>query len=194
MRRLTIILEIILLFVLPVLWFFLGLGIDLIKQFIFVVFVGLVLLLAISRKMSFYEMGFRTDNFFKSIKLFLPGTIIIIIFLLVYKFIFNEKNYWWNSFFFVYYFLIGVLAQEFVYRGYLLVQLKQLFKNSILIIVVNALLFSWVHILHKDIFVMMGAFVLGAYLTWAYLKQPNIIAVSIAHGLVGTVAIILGFL
>ena len=77
MTRLSIIGEIILLYVLPVLWFVLGLGQWEQRLVVFEVFVVIVIILSISRKMNFYEMEFRTDNFIKSIKLLLPGSLFL---------------------------------------------------------------------------------------------------------------------
>lgn len=198
MWRFTIILEIFLLFVLPVLWFLLGLGNWQQRLVVFQIFVGLAILLAISHKMSFREMGFRFDNFFKSLKLLLPGTIIFILIIVVfYQFGISSRYYfdnWLKNIFFIYYFLLGAISQEFAYRGYLLVRLKQIFRSPVLIIIVNSLLFSWVHVLHKDISVMIGTFFFGVYLTWVYLKSPNIFAASLVHAIVGALVIIFGFL
>lgn len=198
MRRLTIILEIILLFGLPVLWFLLGLGSDGIRLYVFEIFVGLLILLAISHKMSWREMGFRLDNFLKSAWLLLPGTVLAVAIIFVfYKLGIGTKyyfGYWWRNDFFLYYFLLGAFSQEFGFRGYLLQQLKQVFKNPLAIIIINASLFAWLHILHHSVFITIEAFIFGAYLTWVYLKKPNIIAATLAHGLVGAAVIILGFM
>jgi len=198
MRRLTIILEIVLIFVLPVLWFLLGLGTNEIRLYVFEIFVVLVLVLAISRKMNFRGMGFRLDNFWKSLKLLLPGTILaVIIILVLFKLNIGTKYFfgqWWKNNFFPYYVLLGTFSQEFGFRGYLLMRLKSLFKNPLLIILINALLFAWLHILHYRVFVIVEAFVFGAYLTWVYLKQPNIFAATLAHAVVGAFVIILGFM
>lgn len=198
MRRLTIILEIILLFVLPVLWFLLGLGSDSIRLYVFEIFVVLFLILAISRKMNFRAMGFRLDNFLESAWLLLPGTVLAVaITFIFYKLHIGTKyyfGYWWRNDFFLYYFLLGAFSQEFGFRGYLLMRLKELFRNPLPIIFVNALLFAWIHILHHSLFIFVEAFVFGAYLTWVYLKKPNIIAATLAHGLVGAAVIILGFM
>jgi len=198
MRRLTIFLEIILIFVLPVFWFLLGLGSNGIRLYVFEVFVVFALLLAISRKMSWREMGFRLDNFLKSAWLLLPGTVLAVAIIFVfYKLGIGTKyyfGYWWRNDFFLYYFLLGAFSQEFGFRGYLLMRLKEIFKHPAPIIIINALLFAWLHILHQSVFITVEAFVFGAYLTWAYLKKPNIIAATLAHGLVGAAVIILGFM
>lgn len=198
MRRLTIVLEIVLIFVLPVLWFLLGLGFWQQRLVVFEIFVGLLVLLVINHKMSWREMGFRLDNFWKSVKLLLPGTILAIIILLVlFKLNIGTKYFfsqWWKNIFFPYYVLLGTASQEFGFRGYLLLRLKSLFRNPLLIVLINALLFAWLHILHYRVFVIVEAFLFGAYLTWVYLKHPNIIAATLAHALVGGAVIILGFM
>jgi len=198
MHRLAIILEIILIFILPILWFLLGLGLWEHRLVIFEIFVGLLILLAISHKMNFREMGFRLDNFFQSARLLFPGVLLaIIIIVLFYEFRIGTKyffNNWWNNYFFAYYFLLSALSQEFGYRGYLVTRLKSLFKNPLPIILINASLFALLHILHLSLFITIEAFFFGAFLTWVYLKKPNLIASSLAHALVGGLVIILGFM
>jgi len=198
MHRLTIVLEIVLIFILPVFWFLLRLGFWQQRLIVFEIFVGLLVLLAINHKMSWREMDFRLDNFWKSVKLLLPGTILaIIIILVLFKLNIGTKYFfsqWWKNIFFPYYVLLGTFSQEFGFRGYLLLRLKSLFRNPLLIILINALLFAWLHILHYRVFVIVEAFVFGAYLTWVYLKQPNIFATSLAHTLVGGMVIIMGFM
>jgi len=198
MQRLTIILEIILIFILPILWFLLGLGLWEHRLVVLEIFVGLLIFLAISHKMNFHEMGFRTDNFFQSARLLLPGVFLaIIIILLLYKFQIGTRyffNNWWENYFFAYYLLLAAISQEFGYRGYLLTKLKSLFKNPLPIILINASLFALLHVLHLSLFISIEAFFFGAFLTWVYLKKPNIIASSLSHALVGGLVIILGFM
>jgi membrane protease YdiL (CAAX protease family) len=196
MPRTRVILEILLLFVLPVVWFVIGLGQWEQRLVVFEIFIGLVIILAVSRQMSFRDMGFRLDNFFSSAKLLLPGTILgVLIIIILFNLRFSDWYFreWYKNEFFFYYLIPGILSQEFAYRGFLLTRLKKIATQPIFIIIGNAALFALLHALHQSWFVAAGAFVMGAYLAWVYLKQPNILAASLAHGLIGSAAIILGF-
>lgn len=196
MHRLRTILEILLLFVLPIVWFVVGLGQWEQRLVVFEIFIGLAVILAVSRRMDFKDMGFRLDNFLAAAKLLLPGTIIgVLVIFILSKLHLSDWYFrdWYKNEFFFYYVFLGVLSQEFAYRGFLLARLKEVAKNPLVLIVVNAILFAMLHALHQSWQVGAEAFVLGAYLTWVYLKQPNILATSISHGLIGGAAIILGF-
>jgi len=197
MHRACVILEILLLFVLPIVWFVVGLGQWEQRLVVFEIFIGLAVILAVARRMDFKAMGFRLDNFLAAAKRLLPGTLIgLATVFLMRQLNLGEDFYfkdWYRNEFFFYYTFLGVLSQEFAYRGFLLSRLKEITKNPLVIIFVNASLFAMLHALHQSWLVGAEAFALGAYLTWVYLKQPNILATSISHGLIGGAAIILGF-
>lgn len=198
MHRLHIAIEITLLFIIPIIWFMLGLSPVESRLIVFEIFIGLILVLAISRRMSFRDMGFRLDNFLVSLKLMLPGIVIgLAAVIILYKLKLSSGwffNGWYKNIFFFYYAILGVFSQEFAFRGFLLSKLKEITSEPIFIILINATLFAALHALHQSWSVAGGAFLLGAYLTWAYLKQPNIIAAWLMHTIVGGAAIILGFI
>ncbi|MFH0952620.1 MAG: CPBP family intramembrane glutamic endopeptidase [Patescibacteria group bacterium] len=189
--------EIVLLFILPITWFYLELAPRDWDLAVFEIFIVLLAVLAFGRRIGWRRLGFRWDNFRAAVKQFLPGTAIIAaIMSVLYYFKVGTTYYfegWWRNEYFIYYILFGVLSQEFAFRGFLIDRLKQAADNKWMIIVVAAVLFSLLHSLHHSSMLWLGAFSLGLFWAWAYLKQPNIYVVSISHAIIGSVAIILGF-
>ncbi|MDD5040448.1 MAG: CPBP family intramembrane metalloprotease [Patescibacteria group bacterium] len=197
MHRIRIILEIILVFVVPILWFVLGLGEHEHRLIVFELLVGLTVALALMHRMGFRALGFRTDNFLAAAKLLLPGSVLALAALFILFKLHIGVHYffsdWYANVYFFYYLSLGVISQEFAYRGFLLLRLKQVTANPFILIATNAVLFAFLHVLHESWQVAIETGVLSAYLTWIYLKQPNIYATCLAHSIVGGAAIILGF-
>ncbi|HCJ52521.1 MAG TPA: hypothetical protein DIS62_05285 [Candidatus Kerfeldbacteria bacterium] len=197
MKRFFAIAELLAVYVTPVAVFYFGLLPYGARLLFLEVFAALVILLTITRRMNLRDMGFRWDTFAPSAKLLLPGTIIAVGVLVVSFLLGIGTEYvfksWWTNSFFLYYLAVGAFSQEFGYRGYLLQRLRIVSSNPWFLVIANSILFSLLHALHRDNLVFIGTFIFGLYLTWVYVKRPNILASTLAHGIVGTVAIILGF-
>ncbi|MFH1236432.1 MAG: CPBP family intramembrane glutamic endopeptidase [Parcubacteria group bacterium] len=197
MKRITAGLEITLIYVVSVgIFFFEFLPYD--TRLIFLeTFAALVLLMTLIRKIRLRDIGFRMDTFVPAAKLLFPGTAICVAILVACFILGIGTEYvfgrWWANTFFLYYLAVGAFSQEFGYRGYLLQRLRVISGNIWFLIIANSVLFSLLHALHRDTLVFIGTFIFGAYLTWAFVKRPNMLASTLAHGIVGTVAIILGF-
>ena len=196
-KKIYVIIEVLLIFFLPVLVYRLGWLPIGTRLYALEIFAATVVVLTITYHIKLQAIGFRLDTFLPAIKLLLPGTLTMMaVLFLFYKFNLISDyfiNDWWKNSFFIYYFFIGAPSQEFGYRGYLLHRLQSITSRRWALIILNAVLFAWLHILFQDPYVLIGTFIFGLYLTWVYLKQPNIYASSIAHGLVGATGIILGF-
>lgn len=197
MKRFNVAAEIILIFVVPVLVFYFELipyGARLAALEIFFAF---VVLLAMARKMNFRSLGFRMDTFKASAKMLIPLTVVALVVLFVAYFSDFGTTYffkeWWKNIYFLYYLILGALTQEFGYRVFLLQRLRSISYNKTFLLLSNSLLFALLHSLHKDWLILAGTFLFGMYLTWVYMKHPNILSSTLAHGIVGATAIILGF-
>ncbi|MFC1662832.1 CPBP family intramembrane glutamic endopeptidase [Patescibacteria group bacterium] len=191
--RVSIILEALFLLVLPVALFTFRILPLLWRYWIMEAALLIIIILIIKRRITLKELGLRRDNFILSIKAFLPGTLLIASVLIVVYFIKGRPDIWWNTVFFVYYFLIGVISQQFAFQGYLSRRLQRIINSKVLIIVIVGLMFSLLHTYRLQPEISVATFILGMYWTWTYLKQPNIYAVSLSHGIIGTTAILLGF-
>ncbi|HPA25185.1 MAG TPA: CPBP family intramembrane metalloprotease [bacterium] len=80
--------------------------------------------------------------------------------------------------------------QEFLYRGFLIYKLKKIFSSSILIILINASLFAFMHIIYEPLaLILLLTFVPGLFLSWLSLKFPNLWLLSLSHGILNFFAI-----
>jgi membrane protease YdiL (CAAX protease family) len=82
-------------------------------------------------------------------------------------------------------FLVALMIsppQEFVYRSYLMPRLAKIFKWKWLIIVIDALLFSLLHLPYGNSFVVLPiTFLAGTMFAWVYMRKDNFYLVSILH-------------
>ena len=148
-------------------------------------------------KWTHEEMGVRHDNFKKAIPFYLLFTVLSLgaLFIISQKVsmpmnVFT-KIFYWKTFIF---FLPSSFFQEFAFRSFLMPRLKRIFSNNFTIILVNAVLFTWMHVIYSSWGLLMPIlFVSGIFFAWLYLKYPNLILVSISHALLNVTAVLLGF-
>ncbi|MEI7810376.1 MAG: type II CAAX endopeptidase family protein [bacterium] len=84
--------------------------------------------------------------------------------------------------------------QEFAFRSFLLPRLKMIYDNKFIVIFLNAILFTLIHIIYPNWGVGLPlAFFSGIFFAWLYLKYPNLLLISIAHAILNITAVLLGF-
>jgi len=146
---------------------------------------------------SYEEMGIRHDNFRAALPLYLIFTLVglIAIFLIYFK-VPMAREVYTNLFYlrtFVL-FLPSSFVQEFAFRSFLIPRLKLLFKSDWIVIFVNAILFMLMHIIYFSWGIVLPAvFIMGVLLSWLYMKYPNLIIISLAHGVLNLTSVLLGF-
>lgn len=86
------------------------------------------------------------------------------------------------SFFYV---VFSVYPQEFIYRHFFFARYKALFSNPKLFIFVNAVLFSFAHLMFFNILVFVLTFIGGIIFALTYSKTRSLMLVSIEHSLYG---------
>jgi membrane protease YdiL (CAAX protease family) len=150
-------------------------------------------ILIIKRKTSARVLGLRKDNFLSGIKVFMPGTIMITAGLLLTFFLKGGNELWWDTKFFLYYWLVGVFSQQFAFQGYLSRRLRHVTEKKWFVVIIIGLMFSFLHSYRLQPEISAATFFLGMYWAWTYIKVPNLYAVSLSHGIIGTVSILLGF-
>ncbi|MFH1608948.1 MAG: type II CAAX endopeptidase family protein [Patescibacteria group bacterium] len=147
-------------------------------------------------KWTHEEMGLRLDNFKKAIPFYAIFTIlgIVILFFIQYKLglqNLNTKEFFIRSWIF---FIPISIFQEFAFRSFLIPRLKYLYDNKFTIILVNAILFTLIHIIYPNLGIGLAvAFVSGIFFSWLYIKYPNLLLVSVSHAVLNIIAILLGF-
>lgn len=101
---------------------------------------------------------------------------------------------WWTQPHFLFLFLIVSFLQEFAYRSFLIPKLKQIFDDRLGIVIINALLFTLLHIIYPIPQLMLPlAFIGGLAFSVIYMKYPNLFLISLTHSVLNFVAVLHGF-
>ena len=87
---------------------------------------------------------------------------------------------------------ISVPLQELIYRTYYFNRYESLFKNDLVFILVNGLIFSLAHIFFKNALVLLMTFVGGLLFALTYKKTRSTLLVSIEHAIYGYWLFIVG--
>ena len=110
------------------------------------------------------------------------------------RFEMEPQSQWWTMPHFLILFIVVSVLQEFAYRAFLIPKLKVLFTDRLGIVLINALLFTLLHIIFPIPQIMLPmAFIGGLVFAVIYMKYPNLVLVSIAHSVLNFVAVLHGF-
>lgn len=86
------------------------------------------------------------------------------------------------------------ILQEIVFRGILMNMLRRAFKSPIFIIILNAAVFAFLHVIYlNSIFVLPMTFIAGVGFAWIYYQYENLPLISVAHTILNFTAMVLGF-
>ena len=96
--------------------------------------------------------------------------------------------------FFVFYVFISCPIQEFLYRGSLEAMLDKLRLSYIARMLISSLLYSFVHIIYRDIITLLLTFIIGLIWFFCYQKTKNLLGVSLSHAVLGVVTIVAGII
>ncbi len=195
-RRSRTFIEIIFLFIVPVALIYWGI----IPRGSFVpvlaIYTSFVILLVLHEHWSLKTLDIRFDNIRKTAIPYLIFTAagvaaIIVLASLLEKEILMPGNLY--VLFFLWSLPIG-FVQEFLYRGFLMHELHRVYTSVGTVIFVNAVLFAFLHILYTPAAVIVPiTFVGGLAFAYMYHKYPNLLLISISHGILNFVAIVYSF-
>lgn len=165
---------------------------------ILILLLSVVVIYGIIRKERWHEedLGLHLHNFRKN---FFPYAAFTIVGAWLLMWLADKLGYeaslgFWKSPHFIFLFLPISFFQEFAYRGFLMPLLRKIFSKTSTVIVVNALLFSFLHIIYPHPEVMLPvAFVGGLAFAWIYHHYKNLLLVSISHSVLNYIAVALGF-
>ena len=140
------------------------------------------------------DLGINKNNILKSIKRSLLLIIVSIIIIIIFKLLHIDK---YNSnesiFFYIFYILISCPIQEFLYRG-VFGYFEKVYNNKYLWLIISSLLYSFIHIIYKDILTCILTFIIGIIWYILYRKDYNLVGVSISHIIIGILTISLGII
>lgn len=95
----------------------------------------------------------------------------------------NKKVFWENVWFYIF---LSAPLQEFMSRGYILPYLKMLrWNNLVIFLITSTFIFAFSHYFIENKWVWIGATVLGLVWGVSYWYYPNLVLISISHGIIG---------
>ena len=86
----------------------------------------------------------------------------------------------------IFYSILSVYPQEFLYRSFFFSRYEILFQNPYLLIALNALVFSFAHILFKNLFVLIITLVGGVIFAITFFRTRSLLLTSVEHALYGS--------
>ena len=142
------------------------------------------------------EMGIHLHNVKKSLPFYLFFTVLGVVALLLIDHKMNLPDLDTRSLIVrTWIFFVPIsFFQEFAFRAFLIPRLKEVYKNIYIIILINATLFTLMHIIYPNLGIGLPiAFVSGVFFAWLYLKHPNLLLITISHSILNIFAVLLGF-
>ncbi|HZJ41251.1 MAG TPA: type II CAAX endopeptidase family protein [Candidatus Saccharimonadales bacterium] len=191
-----IILQILLVFIVPVL--LLQVGVIPISWRIpaLVVAVSIFFFILVRERWTLKMMHIETKNLRKFAWPYIIFTIVSVIAISFFgeQIGHEEFSHWWTNKHFIYLFLVVSIFQEVAYRGYLIPALKKLLGVPFLIILVNALIFAYMHSIFGNLQINLTvAFIGGLGFAIMYLKYPNLILITLSHAVLNFAVVLYGF-
>lgn len=81
--------------------------------------------------------------------------------------------------------LFSVLPQTIIYRAYFFHRFKGLLKNDNALVLLNAILFAWLHIIFGNWFAVITTFIAGIFFSLTYLRSKSMLVCATEHALYG---------
>lgn len=164
---------------------------------LFLVFVGCLIYLL--RDKSFKNKHFRWNGF-KNWKPMLLRFGISAVALTLYMIFFQPQNLfiiirqkvWLWVLIFVFYPVWSAYPQELIYRAFFFHRYGSLFPDSRWLIAVNAILFSFLHIIFNNLVAVIATFFVGLLFAYTYQKSKSLLAVFVEHALYGNFVFTIG--
>lgn len=101
---------------------------------------------------------------------------------------------WWTNIKFLLLFIPLSVAQEIIFRGVLMNMLRRVFSSKWFIIILNAAVFSLMHIIYLNaLFTLTLTFIAGIGFALMYYKYPNLVLISISHTILNFTGMVLGY-
>lgn len=152
-------------------------------------------LYSFTRGLTSVELGIRRDNLVASLRInFLVslGFLALLSVLYYCGCIAGPFYSVWGTFVPFYLFLSAPI-QEFLFRGFLLAEMRASgIERGWVFVLVSALSFSFIHIIYGDWLTMLVTFLGGLVWGVVYYRVPNLAGVSLSHALFGLLALLGG--
>ena len=159
------------------------------------ILIGLLVIgIMINEKWSLRKIGLNFNKPFDGFGLYSLITILSIGLILALANIFNfetiQLDLQEHEHFNIFLLFLLSFIQELIYRSFLIEKLKCLTTNKSKIILWASLLFAFMHTIFPPLlFFTFGTFIAGLIWSWAYLKYPNLIFITLSHMAINATAI-----
>ena len=130
--------------------------------------------------------GMRRDNFWPALRAHLPCVIVSVIVVIGFGVVNNSLNLPRSFWFTIALYPIWGIAQQFALQNLIGRNLTALSSKPLVIAVVASLMFGVAHLPRLDLVAL--TLVAGIFLTLVYRRNPNLWAVGIVHGILGSMA------
>lgn len=193
-EQLKVILIIVFVYILPVLLLFSG-WCSFAWRFAILILINIIVIL-ITRLYSFTleELGITRNNLGKSIKAIALPTLVFSLLMLINYLIYGVRidNSAYGLLFYLFFVIISSPLQEFLYRGFLFGIFNRAKFPDRLKILLSTLLYSFVHLIYRDIPTLLLTLLIGLFWSWHYNRFGNLYSVIISHSILGAIAILIG--
>lgn len=195
-QRQKVVLIVIFAYILPVLLVYLQL-IPFTWRFYVLIFAA-VAILTINRlyKFSPVELGFTKKHLLSSLKAIALPTLGCALLMFGYYFLqgsrIDNSAYSWA--FYIFFVAVSSPLQEFLYRGFLFNLFTIAKMRKWLQILLSAFLYSFVHLIYRDLPALLSTFAIGIFWGYHYAKYRNLHSIIISHSLLGAIAILVGLI
>lgn len=195
-KKAIALLQIILLFVVPVLLIYFDV-LPVEHRFVILTVSSLIMLgILLKERWTLESLGIRLDNLKNSLIPYFLFTITVVAVIIVLTQLTGREvqESWWLNPHFIYFILPVSIFQEFAYRSFLMPKLKLFSKSPTVVIGLNALLFGFMHIIFPDAaLTFLLTFLLGLGFAGLYYRYPNLIAISASHFIINFFAVLFCF-
>ena len=150
-----------------------------------------------SKGVKVFALDFKRKDLYAVLKRYLIITILMTLFILAYEpenflALAKARPLFWLLVMLLYP-LVSAFVQEILFRNYFFYRYDSLFKGHLLLFVfVNALLFSYVHIIFENWIALIFTFLGGLLFAQTYLKTRSTFLTAIEHSLYGNTLYTLG--
>lgn len=167
-------------------------------RFIVLLSLSVVLIaVALLRRRSWHELGFRRDTLRSSICVNLVFAIVVGTGLLLAHAFGAIRpptiNGWSN--FYIFYVLISSPSQEFLFRSFVFAEMRRAgLLSAVPQVVISTVLFAFPHSIYRDSTTLLVATAMGIVWGLIYRRFPNWFGVALSHAVLGAISIAVGLI
>jgi membrane protease YdiL (CAAX protease family) len=156
-----------------------------------------ILLLILDKRFDKKELGMNGFKKFQPMLLRSVGVLIVLTlatYLIIPEYLFYlPKNMTWLwVIIMLMYPVWSVIPQELIYRTFFFYRYKDLFPNSVSMIISSSLAFSFMHIIFENWVAIVFSLIAGVILSIVYYRHKSLLGISIEHAIYGNLVFTTG--